>query len=169
MGMLADFFVATPEQATRYANRNDEPDEGEEITALLNPCEYKRFTGLELGTLWAILEGVPWEVGKHMPKDTVLGTEGESWLERLPDELTHLLSKATPEALAKAGSSWANTEELTCEPADLDPVLADLQRLAQQAILSGRSVYLWGCLQSATSQVSRAKSLISREVPRRRD
>lgn len=146
MGIIADFFVAAPDKASRYANRIDEPDEGEEITTLLRPCEYKGFTGLEIGMLWAILEGLPWDVRRHMPKDTLLGDEGESWLERFPDALTALLSQASPAVLKSTAVSWARTEELACDPADLEPVLADLQSLAKQALEAGESVYLWGCL-----------------------
>ncbi|MDR2187814.1 MAG: hypothetical protein LBE62_07135 [Azonexus sp.] len=143
MGLLADFFVATPEQAIQYANRD--PYE-EEIRALLNPCEYKGITGLELGMLWAILEDIEWDYDKHMPRDTVLGNEGEWWLERFPDKLTLLLAQATPERLATASVAWANTEELSCDPEDIQPMLADLQQLAKQAISRDIPVYLWGCL-----------------------
>lgn len=146
MGILADFFVATPDQALRYANWLDEPDEGEEIKALLRPVEYKGFTSLELGTLWAILAGVPWDVAKHMPEETYLGEEGESWLTPFPEELTSLLAEASPELLVDACTAWAKTEELACDPRHLSPVVADLQALAKRAMSEKKSVYLWGSL-----------------------
>lgn len=37
MGMLADFFIADPAEAVRYANRLEDLDEGEEIARVLNP------------------------------------------------------------------------------------------------------------------------------------
>jgi len=146
VGLLADFFVATPDQALHYANQADEPDDGEEIHALLQPVEYKGFTSLELGTLWAILADVPWNAKTHMVEDTFYGEEGESWLNRFPDELTSLLAAASPDLLAKVCATWAATEELACDPQHISPVLADLQVLAKRAISESKSVHLWGCL-----------------------
>ncbi len=146
MGLLADFFVATPEQALRYANRDADADEGEEIRALLSPLEYKRFTGLEIGMLWAILEGSEWEVGKHMPESCFLGEEGESWLEQFPSPLVQLLASASEEQVNSAASSWASTEELNCNPEDVKTVVVDLRALSIRALAEGKSVYLWGCL-----------------------
>ncbi|MFT3736406.1 MAG: hypothetical protein QM776_15540 [Rhodocyclaceae bacterium] len=146
MGLLADFFVATPAEALRYANRLSEPDEGEEIEKLLAPAQYKGCTGLELGTLWAILEGKEWDVGKHMPEDVAVGDDEESWLYRFPDELTGLLAEADRDAIETAAITWAKTEELDCDPEDIKPVLADLQLLARDAISKHKAVYLWGCV-----------------------
>jgi hypothetical protein len=144
--MLADFFIADPAEALRYANRNEDVDEGEEIERLLGPAQYKGITELEIGTLWAILEGIEWNVKKHMPESIYLGDEGESWLCRFPVELAKLLANSTVVALESASVHWAKTEELDCDPADLRPLLDDLQSLARQAGANGKSVYLWGCL-----------------------
>jgi hypothetical protein len=146
VGMLADFFVATPAEALRYANRMEEPDDGESIRRLLEPLEYKGVTGLELGTLWAILDGVEWDVDKHMPEETFLGSDGESWLNRFPSDLTSLLAEASPDQLNKACDTWASTEEISCDPVALLPVLGELQGLAKRAVREDKSVYLWGCL-----------------------
>jgi hypothetical protein len=146
LGILADFFVAGPAEALRYANRMEEPDEGEEIQGMLNPVEYKGITSLELGTLWAILEATEWDVKKHMPEDVFLGEEGESWLTRFPVELTTLLADAGDDDLAKASVRWAKTEELDCAPEDLRPLLDDLRSLALHAVSNGKSIYLWGSL-----------------------
>jgi hypothetical protein len=144
--MLADFFIADPTEAKRYANRIDEPDEGEEIERLMKPVQSKGITGLHIGTLWAILERTQWDVKKHMPEDVYIGEDGESWLHRFPDELTSLLANLDEEGLASASEQWAKTEELNCDPANLLPLLEDLQSLAQQAAGKGQSIYLWGCL-----------------------
>jgi len=146
MGILADFFVATHEEAIRYANCHLESDEGEEIQSLLTPLEYKGFTGLEIGTLWAILEGVEWDVSRHMPESLFLGEENESWLERFPDELVQKLAAISPQQIESVASAWANTEELNCDPQDLQPVIVDLQQLSKRAINENKAVYLWGCL-----------------------
>ena len=146
MGMLADFFVATRQDALHYAKRDADADEGEDIRIRLAPAEYKGFTGLEIGTLWAIFEGAEWEVDRHMPESLFLGEESASWLEEFPSELIQLLANATSEDVAKAASAWAITEELNCSPGDLAPVVADLQSLSRKAIAEGKAVYLWGCL-----------------------
>jgi hypothetical protein len=144
--MLADFFIADPAEALRYANRNEDADEGEEIERLLNPAQYKSITELEIGTLWAILEGTEWNVKKHMLEGIYLGDDGEAWLCRFPVALSTLLVNSNVDALDRVSVQWAKTEEIDCDPADLRPLLDDLQSLARQAGANGKSVYLWGCL-----------------------
>lgn len=146
MGILADFFVATPEDALRYSNRISEADEGESLDALLQPASYNGVTNLELGTLWAILERAPFDDARHVPEDDLADDDGESWLFRFPDELTALIAAASPEELKRAGEEWARSDELDCEPDLLSPLLADLQRLSKLARSNGKAVYLWGCV-----------------------
>ena len=143
--MLADFFVAAPGEALRYANRHEDPDEGEEIEHLLNPAQYKSITGVELGTLWAILEGSAWNVEKHMPEDIHFGDDADSWRYRFPGELTNLLANTDEHGLASAAKAWAKTEELDCNPDDLKPVLDDLRAVAQQEKSKEKYSDLWGC------------------------
>ncbi|MET3379229.1 MULTISPECIES: hypothetical protein [Variovorax] len=146
MGILSDFFVASPEEALRYANRIEEPDEGDEIEELLEPVQYKRFTDIEITTLWAIMEGKEWDVDRHMLEYVELGEDNDAWLNRFPDELTTLLTQVDSASLAPVLERWANTEELACEPTELHPVMEDLRRLAAEALARNKSVYLWGCL-----------------------
>lgn len=146
MGLIADFFIAGPVEAIRYANRIEDPDEGEEIELLLNPLQFNGITDLEIGTLWAILERREWDIEKHMPEDIYVGEDGESWLHRFPDELTILLANSSADGLESASEQWAKTEEIDCNAADLRPLLNDLQSLARQAATTGQSIYLWGCL-----------------------
>ena len=146
MGVIADFFIADPAEAIRYANRIEEPHEGEEIALLLNPVQFNGITDLEIGTLWAILERSEWDIEKHMPEDIYVEEDGESWLHRFPDELTSLLANSNADGLESASEQWAKTEEIDCDAADLQPLLKDLQSLARQAISTGQSIYLWGCL-----------------------
>ncbi|NHQ91521.1 hypothetical protein [Janthinobacterium lividum] len=146
MGLIADFFIAAPAEAIRYANRIEDPDEGEEIALLLNPVQFNGITDLEIGTLWAILERREWDIEKHMPEDMYVGEDGESWLHRFPDELTSLLANSGADALESGSEEWAETEEIDCNAADLLPLLKDLQSLARQAAATGKSIYIWGCL-----------------------
>lgn len=146
MGILSDFFVANPTEALRYANRIEEPDEGDEIEELLDPAQYKRFTDLEITMLWAILEGKEWDVDRHTLEYVEIGEDSDAWLDRFPDELTMLLTRLDSGSLGPMLEKWANTEELACDPAELHPVMEDLRRLANEAIAKKKSVYLWGCL-----------------------
>ncbi|MGJ7502094.1 hypothetical protein ACSFBF_17185 [Variovorax sp. ZT5P49] len=146
MGILSDFFVASPEEALRYANRIEEPDEGDEIEELLEPVQYKRFTDIEITTLWAIMEDKEWDVDRHMLEYVELGEDNDAWLNRFPDELTTLLTQVDSASLVPVLERWANTEELACEPTELHPVMEDLRRLAAEAVGKKKSVYLWGCL-----------------------
>jgi hypothetical protein len=147
MGVLSDFFIATPEQAARYARCIEEEDEGQEIRTLLQPREWKRFTGLEFGTLWAILEGETWNVKKHRLAHVEHGDEGEWWLERFPPRLIQLLATLDGAQRQSALELWAKTDELRCDPGELDPVLSDLQELARRIPETGEtSLYMWGSL-----------------------
>jgi len=146
MGLLSEFFVATPDLALKFARHHyEDSDEDDELTELLKPLRYKGFTGLEIGTLWAILEGAPWDVKRHMPENTWFGDE--TWLNRFPDSLTQLLASSTTEAMATAAVAWSKTEELRrSNPSDLEQVLGGLNILALHAINQQQSVYLWGSL-----------------------
>jgi hypothetical protein len=62
MGILADFFVATPQDALDYESRRGHHDELQGRYELFSAG---RVTGLEIGVLWALLEGAlayPWTV-----------------------------------------------------------------------------------------------------------
>ncbi|QRF62727.1 hypothetical protein [Variovorax paradoxus] len=146
MGLLSDFFVANEGEAARYADRMSEDDQGKAIALQLRPAEYKGFTDLEVGTLWAILEGKEWDADLHALESDEGGDEGDSWLFRFPDRLVQLLTHVEHSALDAALPRWADTEELQVDVAELRPVVLDLQRLAKQAIAEQKSLYLWGSL-----------------------
>ncbi|TSD57041.1 hypothetical protein FFI97_023085 [Variovorax sp. KBS0712] len=146
MGLLSDFFVANEGEAARYADRMSEDDQGKAIALQLRLAEYKGFTDLEVGTLWAILEGKEWDADLHELESDEGGDEGDSWLFRFPDRLVQLLAHVEHSALDAALPRWADTEELQVDVAELRPVVLDLQRLAKQAIAEQKSLYLWGSL-----------------------
>ncbi len=146
MGLLSDFFVANEGEAARYADRMSEDDQGKVIALQLRPAEYKGFTDVEVGTLWAILEGKEWDADLHELESDGGGDEGDSWLFRFPDRLVLLLAHVEHSALDAALPRWADTEELQVDVEELRPVVLDLQRLAKQAIAEQKSLYLWGSL-----------------------
>ena len=116
------------------------------LRAKLSPAEYKSFTSVEIGSLWAILALEEWDVSRHDLDDESLENEDESWLLRFPQPLVQLLGTASESELTLANAQWAETEELKCLPNELLPVTLDLQRLAKESIASGKPMYLWGSL-----------------------
>jgi hypothetical protein len=144
MSILADFFVATPDDAREYATPGSFRDGA--LKARVAPAEYKSFTTVEIGTLWAILSREEWNVSRHDLIDESLEGEEESWLFRFPQPLVQLLGTATESELSLANAKWAGTEELSCSPSDLLPITLDLQRLARKSAATGNPMYLWGSL-----------------------
>lgn len=142
MGILADVFVATPDDALRYEDVF--MDEGD--MSPFERVEYNGFTSLEFGTLWAIVDGVEWDVARHTLSMVRAGDEGETWLERFPEDLVTSLAAVSEPSIAKIADAWGKTEELQCDGAELRPVIDDLRRLAQSSKRSGKGMYLWGSL-----------------------
>ena len=140
MGILADIFVSTEEDALLYDPLVGRPADRYDFV------ECKRFTGLEFGTLWAIIDGEKWDVKRHMLRHISHSDEGEQWLEAFPAELVARLADLPDDGMDALSTAWGKTEELKWDGALLLPVLTDLRRLANVAQGSSRGMYLWGCL-----------------------
>ena len=137
MSILAEFFVATNELAAVY-------------DAKLWPQDDLFMAGglipMHLELLWAILQNREWEVDLGDDFDLVCGDGAHSWTLRFPSNLTSLLAEASTTTLDEARIKWANVEELSADPDHLIDLMAALHRLAQNAMSTGRSLYLWGVL-----------------------
>lgn len=142
MGILADVFVATTADALRYEEVM--LDKGD--MSAFERVESKGFTSLELGTLWAIIDGVEWDVDRHMLTTVKAADEGETWLEQFPDALVASLAALTESSIPKIADAWGKTEELQCSGTELRPIIQDLRRLAQSSRRSGKRMFLWGSL-----------------------
>ncbi len=144
MGLLADFFVATPEDALKYGAfvQNGDPIP----TDRFQVAPYKNFTPLALEMLWAILRHEQWDVKRHNLEHVFHAVGGESWLFRFPDELVQRLSALKEADLHQVANAWAHPPEVPGNSDELLPVLLDVKQLALQAQMYGRSVYLWGSL-----------------------
>ena len=143
MGILADVFVSTPQDAEHYeeltADGDDPPSDR------FDRVQYKRFTPLEFGTLWAVLEDCDWDPSRHM-LEHISESNAETWLEHFPPLLVEKLAGLTDAQLNKTARSWGKTEEIQCDGSELVPVLHDLRRLARSAIEKKRALFLWGSL-----------------------
>jgi len=144
MSILADFFVAAPEQAMQYAS---DPEAHLALKAKLLPFETNGLTSLEMGTLWAIMDGAEYDPNVHALEDVRWGEGNESWLHRFPESFIALLARLDACSQGAVGGTWAQTEELRCSADDVQPVLDALHNLADRQMRSkGESLYLWGCV-----------------------
>ena len=144
MGLLADFLVATPEDALQYASliREGKPVPPNRFERAM----YKNFTPLAMGMLWATLQNVKWEVRRHRLEHVYHTEGGQSWLQRFPVDFVRLISALDEKAVTRTADAWATAEEVPGNSDELQPVLLDLKRLAIEAQKSGRDLYLWGSL-----------------------
>ena len=137
MGILADVFVSTPEDAANYEQSMLARTRDEHFTYV----EYKGVTSLEFGQLIAILEGVPFDQKTH-EFSLIWETEG-ALIEQFSSDAVSLLSSLTAESLISAAERWCEIEELRCSSEALEPILADLQRLARLARETDKGMYIY--------------------------
>ena len=144
MGLIADFFVASPSDALRYASPveagNAKPEESFE------KCEYKNYTNLSLGLLWAVLRNETWNAERHDLAVVSITDGGGSWLFRFPDEFVSLIAGIDEGAINRIAGAWADHIDVPGDGPDNEPVLLDLKRLATHAMQQERQLYLWGSL-----------------------
>lgn len=139
VSVLADLYVALDDgEAIRY---DSDPATFEDRE------QYTSFTKLELSTLWAKIRGIEWDVSSLSEFHTVLVEDGgERHITCLPTSMVIELSRLTPEQISTAAAKWATTDELACSPADVQPIIEGLVRLAKIASATGRKVYFWNCV-----------------------
>lgn len=144
MGLLADFFVASTDDALTY---EDSLADRTVIEQQYSPAAYRNLTGVEVGVLWALLTGEEWDVEKHQLATVQMGDGGETWLLQFPEGLIELLASMDEVALGSAAAVWAKTEELAYwEESAVHALLGDLCRLSRAAKSSGKGLFLWGSL-----------------------
>lgn len=139
MGVLAELYIADgDQQALEY---DAHPD------VFAEKRQYRNFTALELSTLWAITQGAAWDVAllDEFPELLVVDG-GERLVHRLPKAMIEALAKMTQERVLASCANWAATDELRCQPSDVQPIIEGLIQLSREATSTGRSVYLWNCV-----------------------
>lgn len=142
MGILAEVFVAKPdaalEAARSYGGHLDWSQE--------DLLRADGITSLVIEILWAILRKEEWDPEIHsMPELGQFGDEGP-WLFLFPSILIETLAHATPDQVRSANVEWAAIEEMGVDPAETAPFVAELQRLANNASITGRNLYLLNSL-----------------------
>jgi hypothetical protein len=135
MGLLTELFVATDAEAKTYDDSSADRFRGAKLGGLTN---------LEFETLWAILAREEWN-----PKTHALGEVASSdstWTFKFPRAYIERLRAVDAQAISAAAKSWAATEELSCEPADVEPVIEQLVSLARSLDEPSLSLFVWTSL-----------------------
>lgn len=140
MSVLADLYVSIPDQALEYDSTQEAPEN--------EKAELTGFTSIEFSTLWAILEGKPWEEAHMDAFETIIEKDGgERMISLVPQKLVELAAALDEAGIAAAAEEWAQTDELEhCEAEDLVEAIEELRRVARVAKESGRGLYLWNCV-----------------------
>ena len=139
MGVTADIYLSRDDnEAIQY---NASPD------SFPDREQYGNFTALELSTLWAGMRNIKWDVNLLDDfRNVFTQDEGERLICRLPAAMTAELARLTPNEISSNAGKWAATDEMKCDPADVEPLIEGLVSLAKKAAESGRNVYLWNCV-----------------------
>ncbi|MER7420348.1 hypothetical protein ABT346_26795 [Micromonospora peucetia] len=149
MGMITDYFVATPGQATALVERGPT---GEQLPKL----EMKWVEPAVLGSrLWAIIEDAPVTEGQDPPLDrrrfdaadrlVGLSEDQTSGLEQIADGFVRALAALPDERIPAVAARWATAEEWLgpWEPGELDATVLALRDLARQVHLPDQHLYVW--------------------------
>ena len=139
MGVLADIYVSRDDkEAITYDTTPD---------AFVDRRQFGNFTMLELSILWAIMRRVEWHVAMLDEFPELLEQDGgERSINRLPKVMTESLARMAPEEILAFSMKWAATDELRCQPGDVQPIIEGLVQLSSVASARSGSVYLWNCV-----------------------
>jgi hypothetical protein len=149
MGILTDYFVATPERAVTLAARGPH---GADVPKL----ELKGVDPAVLGsTLWAVIEGAPVREPYSAPFDldrydavaeyVADSDEDSHLLVQLDDDFVRVLATLPDERVAPVAASWATAEEWggPLEPGTLDGLVLELRALAREVRSPDQHLYVW--------------------------
>lgn len=144
MGILADLFVATSEEAKQYNDSILKFDRDKHLKRFA-PVEMRNLTSLEFGALWALIQNQKWDYDKHDLEQISLYDDGHSWLYKFPTDYIDQLAHLNEAKIAHHAKNWANTEELTnWKISDTANTIFELTRLSKQTLSMHRNLYLWG-------------------------
>jgi len=146
MGVLTDFVVANAKDAQRVGDSLNP-------SAEFNGLEAKGVTGIELGQLYCVLEGISDRdaiLDSFMTEALYQASEYGPWVHEVPQALTEWLALLDEGQLRAAAVEWVKCEELSldgpCPPEAVEWFLRDLAKLAQQAVDQRKSILLWTSL-----------------------
>jgi len=143
MGMLTDFILAEPSDATAICRSWPQRDKW--------PC--LRMTWLDNSMLAALAlawndESLAEKLESGAPVAAKTTNEGP-WVFCLPDDFRDRLAALTPEQAPAVAQAWAQQEAPQSggwAADNLEPILDNLREFAQRAVREGKSILLWVCL-----------------------
>jgi hypothetical protein len=135
MGLMTELFVARDEEAKTYDHTS---------AGRFSSLQLGGLTNLEFETLWAILAAKEWSAETHALHE-VASTKG-TWTFKFPEVYLDRLRRLEPTAISAAATSWAATDEVSCEPAEVEPVIAQLASIARSLSGGDRGLFLWTSL-----------------------
>jgi hypothetical protein len=138
MGLLSDIYISRDTEAVKYDTTPN---------AFIERAQYKGITSLELSTLWTIMRGIEWDVAMMDDFACLLEKDGgERTIHSFPAAMIQSLGQLTTDQIRDFSVKWAATEEITCSPADIQPVVEEMTRLARSAAAKGCGLYIWNCV-----------------------
>jgi hypothetical protein len=135
MGILTELFLATDDEARAYDGDSAERFESVQLGGL---------TSLHFETLWSILDGKEWGPESHGLEE--VRPSGHTWTFKFPAAYVERLRALDSRGTSAAAKQWAATEELACDPADVEPVIDALVSLARSLGSGDLHLFLWGSL-----------------------
>ena len=149
MGVLADLFIATDNEAREF-NLDGTP------LNVFPGIDIKGILQVELATLACILTGQDFTDVDRVVKlvgafEAVYEAEEGPWVYKLPQLLSGALASTAIDGISQIAAAWSNTEEFRRYQTDniqaiLEKRLKEMRHLAQQANAERKGMYLWICL-----------------------
>ncbi len=142
MGILTDFFIATPDE---LANLEDASSPAQQLQGILA----KRVDQVKIAKLDGILRGVPFTDSLRSLELIKEASEDGPWTTTIPPQLTAALAALTDDQAVLTAQQWATAEEFAADlwtPADVADFLSQLRALARSAVATRREMYHWLCL-----------------------
>ena len=176
MGVLTDFFAATPDELAAMAiewgpvppppaavagrrgffgigSRQASPAPTEPLGPTLEAVQSKGILNVQLGVLDELVTGTPYETLESTGViDAIARDNGEEgpWVFPVRRELRDALATVDEGRAGELARQWGSSEELgATEPEDfeaLEGLIGDLAALARSASNSERDLYIWTSL-----------------------
>ena len=139
MGILSDFFLATPDQLSQL-------DISRGPAATLPTVQARRVDQVKLASLQGLIEQST-DFGELVSAldSSTRGDEDGPWVAPVPQSIVSALAAADDVDLARLATAWANTDEWIADGGtalDLQRFLTQLSQLARQTT-AGKSLLVW--------------------------
>jgi hypothetical protein len=135
MGLLTELFVAADGDAKTYDHASGDRQGSVKLGGLTN---------LEFEMLWAVLSGEDWNPDVHGL--TEVASSESTWTFKFPQAYVEALRRLDGLGISRAAKLWAATEELSCEPAELEPAIRKLVSLALSLDDRRDGLFVWTSL-----------------------